>query len=146
LLLDGLFVARIAAAVELLLVLGDLLVDPGVADVDPLLRGLLLDLRTLDEEGDRLSLQLLVLGRARLREGTLLCVVALLGAAHQRLKLIFCDVVGADDGDIVRAEPGGGRAAAARSQERERGKREQKESSHGKSAICSGFTHAAWRA
>src|SRR5206468_9784211 len=121
-------------------------VDRVVADVDAELLRLLLYLGLLHEEGDRLTLQLLVLGRARLRERALLRVVALLRALHQLLELILRDLLVADDGDVVRAEARGRRAAAARSEKRERGEAEKKESSHGKSAICSGFAHAAWRA
>jgi hypothetical protein len=93
----------------------------------------------LDEECDRLPLQLLVLGRAGLGERTLLRHVALLRARHQLLELILRDLLVADGCDVVGAEAGRRRAATARDKERERGEAKKKESSHGKSAICSGF-------
>src|SRR5439155_17936982 len=76
LLLERLLVALLAAAVELLLQLLDALVHLVVRDLDSHSFGLLRELRPLDQERDRLALELLVLGAAGLREGALLREVA----------------------------------------------------------------------
>src|SRR5207248_10616872 len=79
-------------------------------------------------------------------ECALLRFVGLLRAVHQRVQLVLRDVLRTDDGHVARTQRGRARAAAARGEERKRGKREKECSSHGKSAICSDFAQAAWRA
>src|SRR3989442_7763704 len=139
LLLQRLLVAGIAATVVLLLELLDALVDLVVRDLDAHRVGLLRELGPLDEKGDRLAFELLVLRRAGLRERSLLRVVVLLGAIHERPELLLGDRLRAHDGSVVGAEPRSGRPTAARGDERKRSKQEENESLHGKSAICSGF-------
>ena len=66
------------------------------------LRGPVVVLGALDEEGDGLRLQRLVLGRAGLREGPLLGLVGLLRPGEQRVELRLRDRRAVDDGDRVR--------------------------------------------
>ena len=146
LLCERLLVAILAAPVELLLQLLDALVDLRVGDLDAPVRGLLRELGALDEERDRLTLQLLVLGGTGFRKGPLLRLVALLRASHQRLELVLGHLRRADHGHITGPEGRARGAAAAGDDKRKRDEREKEGSSHGKCAICSGFTHAAWRA
>ena len=61
-------------------------------------------LRALDEEGDGLRLERLVLGRAGLREGPLLRLVRLLRPRQQRVELGLRDRGPVDDGDGVRRD------------------------------------------
>ena len=137
---QGLLVALVVVAVELLLQPLDALVDVLVAHLDAHLFGFLRELGALEEERDRLRLELFVLEAPGLGEGTLLRRVGLLGAVHERVELLLRHLLRAGDGDIVRAELCGRFAsAAACGDERERKKRVKGVPSHAKSAICSGF-------
>ena len=83
-------------------------------DVDAEIRGLLLVLDALHEEGHRLVLQRLVLGRAGLRELALLALVGRLGEHHQVVEIAAGDLLAVHHGDgvvgdglVAPAAPGG---------------------------------------
>ncbi len=112
---------RLVALEDVLLHLGDPLVDVLVGDRDLQLVGFALVLDPLDEVRDRLRLQGLVFGRAGLREFALVRLVGQLHPGGELVELLFRDLLAVDRGDGALRHIAAASATAGGEQDRDGG-------------------------
>src|SRR5690242_6187626 len=111
--LELLLVGAVVLLEVLLLDVVQAVLDLLVSFADVRFLWLLRELVPLDEELNRLLLQLLVLLRAGLREGALLLRVALLRLVEEAVEVLLGDRLVADRRDVVARHGAGARATAA---------------------------------